>query len=283
MMIGLHQALAGFSFSELWDANGVGLIALLLAAAYLAVTGPLRSRIGPDAAPPTTRHRAYFLLGCLSLYLALGSPLDVLSDNYLLSAHMLEHMLLVFAFAPLVLAGLPEWLTRIIVGRGLFRRVWATLTSPAAALGIFITVFSAWHAPFLYDLTLTNDRVHLLEHLMFIAIGFIVWWPLLSPLPEMPRLHSGAQLAYLFIEEVLMTVPFAMLTFASTPFYTYYVHVPRLWGITPLQDQAWGGFIMRIASALSFGVTFAKSFFAWFASQRGIDPIPSDAADLPAR
>ncbi len=276
MSITLQQALSGTGFWALWDAADVGLIALLLAAAYLVVTGPLRERIGGGRAPTTTE-RTCFLLGCLALYAALGSPLDILSDQYLMSAHMLEHMLLIFACAPLLLAGTPDWLARAILGRGFFRWIWSKCVHPAAALGLFISILSLWHWPYLYNLTLRSNAVHFTEHAMFLLIGFIVWWPLLSPLPEMPRLQEGAKLIYLFVEEVLMTVPFAIITFASAPFYTFYAHAPRLWGISPMDDQILGGIIMRLASALSMGVEFAKSFFTWFAGYRGIDPLPDPA------
>ncbi len=280
MTISLQQALAGAGFWNLWNAADVGVIALVLAASYLVVTGPLRDRLGWGRAP-TKSKRTYFLLGCLALYVGLGSPLDWLSDNYLMSAHMLEHMLLIFACAPLFLAGTPDWLARAILGRGFFRWLWTKCVNPAAALGIFISILSVWHLPYLYNLTLTHEAVHFTEHAMFMVIGLIVWWPLLSPLPELPRLQDSAKLVYLFVEEVLMTVPFAIITFAPAPFYTFYVHQPRLWGLSPLDDQIIGGIIMRLASALSMGVEFAKSFFRWFAGYRGIDPVPDPAPHTP--
>lgn len=272
MSITLHQALAGASFGELWNGDHVGTVALAFALAYLAVTGPLSGRFR-NGRPATRLQRTYFLLGCLGVY-AIGSPLDLISDNYLFSAHMLEHVLLIWVVPPLWLRGLPAWLVDAIVGHGRFRRFVAAVTKPFPALALLLVVFSLWHFPGPYNLTLENDTVHLTEHAMFVAIGLIAWWPLLSPLPDLPPLPPAARLVYLFMEEVMMTVPFAIITFAPRPLYSFYFHAPRLWGITLLQDQVWGGIVMRLGMMATMGYAFFHEFWAWAHSEPAIDPIP---------
>src|SRR6266849_536758 len=116
--------------------------------------------------------RVSFAGGLLALFLALESPIDVGGDKYLFSLHMLQHLLLAMIVPPLLLLGLPEeWraFTRIRV-------------SPLAASLVFNLVLAVWHLPFLYEATLCNEPVHVLEHLTFLAA--VVIYPFYAAAPR---------------------------------------------------------------------------------------------------
>src|SRR5438270_13208379 len=119
--------------------------------------------------------RVYFAGGLLALFLALESPIDVGGDHYLFSLHMLQHLLLAMIVPPLLLLGLPQ-------GWRAFNRIHV---SPLAANVIFNLVLAVWHLPFLYEATLRNQPVHVLEHLSFLAVGVLFGRPILVP-AELP-------------------------------------------------------------------------------------------------
>jgi putative membrane protein len=230
-----------------------------LAAIYLACLGPLRRRFG-NAAPLSRMRVQLFLLGVLTLLAAIVSPLDTLS-SYLLSAHMVQHLLMTLIVAPLLLLGTPGWMLRPLLRLPLAQPIGRALTHPTTAFLLFNLIFSAWHVPALYDLALRNDAVHILEHLLFLATAVLTWWPIFSPLDELPRLSEPAQLLYLFFESLPPTILGALITFAGEPLYTEYVAAPRLWGLSVLLDQQIGGLIMWIPGALVYLADFPVVFF----------------------
>lgn len=233
-----------------------------LTGAYLYAIGPLRRRHGWAAGIEGSRVMA-FLAGMLVVFIALISPLDTLSDHYLLSAHMVQHLLLTLAMPPLLLLGTPEWLLRPLLRFPLVKRAARLLTSPWVAYALFNATFSLWHVPSLYDWTLDSEPVHIVEHLTFMATAVLAWWPILSPLPELPRLPHPGQMVYLFFQSIPPTLIGAIITFSPTVLYTPYAAASRLWGVTALADQQIGGLIMWIPGSLVFLLALTIVFFQW--------------------
>ena len=169
----------------------------LLEALYLLSVGPLRTRF-PGSSDVSTRRIVFFSLGLWTIFFALYSPLDQLSDHYLFSAHMVQHLLLVLVGPPLMLLGTPGWMLRPFLGiPGVFG-VAKVLTFPVLAALLFNILFAVWHAPAIYEAGLNRLSVHIVQHLTFIATGVIMWWPVLSPMKELPRLPYAGQVLYLF-------------------------------------------------------------------------------------
>lgn len=229
---------------------------------YLAGVGPLRARFA-GSAPVEPSRLAMFLLGVLVLFFALVSPLDTLADGYLLTAHMIQHLLMTLIAPPLLLAGMPGWLLRPLLRLPLALPIARTLTGPVAAFLLFNMTFAAWHAPNLYERSLGSLPVHILMHVMFFGTAVLTWWPIFSPLDELPPLPAPGQCLYLFFESLPPTVLGAVITFAGDVLYPTYAAAPRAWGLSPLNDQQLAGLIMWIPGALVFFVVLTAVFFRW--------------------
>lgn len=268
----LQVLLTGWTFNP---SVVVGILAL--AGLYAYGIGRWRARRQLGAAPSPGRVVA-FALGLGTLAFALLSPLDEIGDVYLFSVHMVQHMLLVMVVPPLLLLGTPGWLVRPLLRRtGLLAVArWLNAALPAArGLMLPIVVFTlfnadfwVWHAPALYDLTLRNEAVHILEHLTFLIFGTLNWLPILSPLPEdLPRLPRMAQVLYLFVSCQPMVLLGALLTFAAQPLYTPYIATAPVFGLAALVDQQVGGLIMWIPGNVVYILVMSIVFYQWVQHQ----------------
>jgi len=224
--------------------------------------GPLRRRLGSADRVAPARGLA-FLGGLAVVFVALNGPLHELSDRYLFSAHMVQHLLLTLVVPPLLLVGTPGWLLLpILRSRGIARTA-QLLTRPLVAAAIYNVILAAWHLPVLYDWTMRAHGLHILQHLMFMAGGLLMWWPVLSPLPELPRLPPLGQMLYLSLAGVPMVLVAALITLADEVLYPFYAEAPRVWGLSPLEDQRAGGVIMCVPGPLVFLIAMTVVFFRW--------------------
>ncbi len=234
----------------------------LLIALYLLASGPWRSRFR-DSRPVERGQVVWFLSGMLIIWFALVSPLDEMSDQYLFSAHMVQHILLTLVAPPLLLIGTPGWMLCPLMRYDLVKRAARVLIMPVIAFAIFNLDFMIWHVPALYEATLENEAIHIIEHLLFIGTAFLNWWPILSPLPELPRLPYPAQILYLFLDAVPSTVLGAIFIFGSDVMYPAYAAAPRIFGIGALDDQMLGGLIMAMPGGMIYLVVLSIVFFLW--------------------
>jgi putative membrane protein len=222
----LHASLSLWTWS--WEPTVLA-GTLALAAAYVWL---IRGR-GP-ATDWSPLARVYFAGGLLALFLALESPIDVGGDNYLFSLHMLQHLLLAMVVPPLLLLGLPErWRA--------FHRIHV---SPLAATITFNLVLAAWHLPFLYEATLRNQPLHVLEHLSFLAAGVLFWWPVLVPQDRPHSLSVIGKIAYLGFAGVPPTILGLAFILSPTVIYPFYAAAPRVTPLSPLDDQLVAGLVM---------------------------------------
>ena len=230
---------------------------------YLLGVGPLRERYNlADAVDP--RMIATFTAGVLVIFVSLLSPIHVISDNYLFSAHMLQHVLLTLVAAPLLILGTPDWLIRPALRTNVAFWVAKIATHPIFAFASFNLIFSIWHIPALYGMSVEFHGVHVFEHLLFIGTAVLMWWPLTSNMPELPRAVYPVQLIYLFLLTVAPIILFGAVTFANEPLYEFYVDAPILWGISPLLDQQIGAIFMKIGGGILFLTLFIIVFYRWF-------------------
>ena len=257
------ESQATFSWWEWHFHPDVILGVLLLEGLYLLGVGSLRRRFG-WASIVESRQVTLFSLGVLVLYVSLTSPIHHLADEFFFSAHMVQHLLLILVAPPLLVAGTPGWLLRPLVRLPQVLAAGRFLTHPVIAFIIFSFVLSVWHMPALYDLTLHNHVAHISEHLLFITTAAIMWWPVLSPIPELPRASYPIQIVYLFFLSLPPGFIGAAITFSPEVLYPWYGTVPRLWGTSAVADQQVGGLIMKVPGALTFLGVMVVVFFAWF-------------------
>ncbi len=260
------DASANFSWTEWHVHSSVILGLLILGGAYLYGAGPLRERFGWAETIEPSRVAAFFG-GLLVIFLALEGPLHELAESYFFTAHMTQHLLLQLAMPPLLLLGTPDWLLRPLFRSPKVVRLGRLLVHPVTAFALFNVVLVGWHLPPLYDLALEHHNLHVAQHLTFMVTAVIAWWPLLGPLPELPRPHASVQMIYLFAQSVPMGFLGATITFAGEPTYAFYAEAPRLWGISALVDQQLGGVLMKSAAGVVFLVALSVVFFTWFARE----------------
>jgi len=238
----------------------IGLACFL--AAYLAVIGPLRNRF-KYSLPVNRSQIIWFILGVFFIFLALCSPLDDLSDDYLFSAHMLQHTILIIIVPPFLLLGTPGWLIDSCVRHPMALRVARFFTNPISAYFIFNGIFSVWHFPAFYEAALDNQTVHIFEHLCFMVTGVLNWWPILSSSTKLPRISYPAQMLYLFLESIPSTILGALIVFSPTILYPFYENVPRILGISVSTDQQIAGLIMAMPAGMVYLMALTVIFFTW--------------------
>jgi putative membrane protein len=234
----------------------------LLGALYFWGIGPLRRRhaLGPPAEPWRV---ALFLGGLLVLLFALNGPMHDLSDYYLFSAHMVQHLLLTLVFPPMLIAGTPAWLWGRLVRPAPVRALGRVLTKPVVAAVIYTVTIAVWHLTPFYELMMRNHEVHIATHLMFIVAATIFWWPVMSSVPELPRLGYGMGMLYLFLAGIPMQIVAALITLTDEVLYPWYSVAPRTWGLTPLDDQQVGGLLMWVPGNLYMFLAIGVLFLLW--------------------
>ncbi len=253
----------------------VGLVGLC--ALYVLSIDRYRDRF-VGSAPVPARRQVLFGLAVFTLLVALATPLDELSDTYLFSAHMLQHLLITLVAAPLLLAGTPGWLLVELLRVTHLTRLAQWALHPLVAFGTFNLIFSMAHVPALYELALGSQPVHAVEHLVFLVAAIVLWMPILSPTPTLlPRYHGLGQVVYLFLQTVPASLVGALLAASSSPFYPTYILAPRVTSLSPLEDQQAGGLLMWVGSGFYFLVATGIVFFAWASREEAADRRPMRA------
>jgi cytochrome c oxidase assembly factor CtaG len=251
-----------------------GILALALAEGVV-----LRRRArGPETAG--LGRAILYTTGLLALALALLSPLDRLSDVYLFSAHMLQHLLLLEVVPTFLLLGAPAEffppVRRVLAVGGL-----RWLSAPLTALLLSCAVIWLWHLPLLYELALGNEAIHAGEHLCFLVTATLFWWPVLRPETHPRPSPELLQFPYLLAAAVSSTMLAALITFSANVLYpTYALAGPwatmRLaLGWTPLVDQQVGGLLMWIVGGMWYLGAAGYLFQRWFSRPDEDEASPS--------
>ena len=243
----------------------------LLVAGLVATYAILAVRRGPflvpPGVPPVSRLQAVsFGLGAFTLLLASDWPIHDVAEGSMYSVHMVQHLLYTLLAAPLLLVGTPGWMMRLALPGPLLRVVrWWSRFIPALVLFNVMIIITHW--PAVVDLALRSGLAHFTIHAALLLSAFVIWMPILSPLPEVPRLTAPMKMVFLFLQSVVPTVPASFLTFGSHPLYRRYEQLPKLWGIDALNDQLIAGLIMKIGAGLFIWAIIAVIFFRWAASE----------------
>ncbi len=212
----------------------------------------------------TVERLASFLGGLALLWVVVGSPMDGFADA-LLTAHMIEHLLLMSAIPMLLLYGLPvvpllrglprpvlKWVVGPLVRVTALRRVAEWMVMPAVAWLAMNVAYLAWHVPAAYNYALENETVHGIEHLCFLFTSLLFWWYIMRPWPAKARPDDWGMLVYLALGDVVMTLLSAFLAFCERPVYSYYVQHPNPFGISVLDDQVLGAVVMWVIGSFFY-------------------------------
>jgi len=282
-------ALVAASFPEwhlhfdVWALLGAILVAYLLAV-----------RLARARHQPTDRKQVFlFCSGVAVLWLASDWPVHDLAEGYLYSFHMVQHLLFTLVAAPLLLLGTPAWMGRRLLGiRSERQAAPATATGGAAAHPVvvaptrrllvvrwlarpvpgliqFNVVLVLSHWPAVVEATLLHHSLHFVAHAVLLVSALLMWMPVASTVPEVPRARPPTQMLYLFLQTIIPTVPASFLTFGAKPLYRIYETFPRMWGVTALTDQQVAGLIMKIGAGFYLWTVIAVVFFRWYEREEG--------------
>jgi putative membrane protein len=207
------------------------------------------------------RQGAAFAAFLVVILNALVSPIDRLGEDYLFSMHMTQHILLGDIAPLLLLLSLSRVIMRPATRRfNAIERKLGRLASPFTFIAVWFALLYLWHIPAMYDAAIRNPLVHALEHLCFFIAGCAVWWPLIQPVPMRYKLTGIATMGYVLAAKLGLGILGLYLTWSHTVAYDYYAHVPRIWGLSAIEDQNVGGAIMMLEQSLVLVTAFCILF-----------------------
>jgi putative membrane protein len=217
---------------------------------------------------PSWRRKAWFFsAGMAVLWIGADWPLHDLAERYLYSMHMVQHLLFSLVAAPLIVAGMPPWMLRALLRPRAVFVVFRFLVRPVVALILFNTVLLFTHWPAVVDASVRSEPTHFALHVLLFTSSFVMWWPVLSPLPELPPISPPGQLMYLFLQSLAPTIPASFLTFGHSILYEPYTQFPRIWGISAHTDQLIAGLTMKLVGGAILWAFIAAVFFKWHARE----------------
>src|SRR5271168_2199010 len=252
-----------------WTFSPIVIVALL-AAGYLYrrmyIRAAARSTKGPGIG-----HWLPYACGLLTLAVALLSPLDAIGDEYLLSAHMMQHVLLSDIAPALLVLGLRSpilplglsrrALTAVAPGRP-SGRVLARLTSPWVAVPLWVLATWVWAIPSVFDYVAQHEVIHAFEHATLFYTGLAMWWLIIDPLPRARLRPNGERLALLGFTRLASACVCLPLTWLSHTEYPLYAGAPRAFSLSAINDQHLAGASMCFIEALVFGIAFVAVFIS---------------------
>jgi putative membrane protein len=270
LLLHVGASLSWTSFTVHWS-TVLGL--LVLAAVYewsarRADRGPRTAKMGSGETyavrrPMSAVRRFCFYAALATIFFSLNGWLHDLSDWYLFSAHMVQHLLLTLLMPPLLIVGVPGSMLRPLLSYRSAAAIARVLTRPKVCFATFNLVVALWHLPVFYNAAVESHPIHIVQHLMFMASAVMLWWPILSQLPELPRLSYPMQMLYLFLTTLPMSIVAVYITYSQNLLYPGYAAAPRILGITPMDDQLIGGLIMWIPGGLIFFAVISVIFYRW--------------------
>ena len=288
-----------FGFRALWSPYFF-ITLLIITALYIYFTGKGRHKI-KDTEPVSTKQKTIFIITMVLLYLAKGSPLDLLG-HLMLSAHMTQMAFLYLVIPPLLILGIPNWMIRKVIYAPFLKGIIGFLTKPLIALITFNALFSLYHIPVVFDIIKQDMMMHSIFTTILFLASMMMWFPLIDPLPEKEGMSGIKKIGYIMADGVLLTPACALIIFAETPLYTTYSDMtawlnalalcvpagtlagldlggPEMFNMLPLlEDQQLGGIIMKVIQEVMYGSILAYVFFKWARREREKDEV--DINDL---
>ncbi len=246
-----------------WDVLG---LTLALAFAYWYGLRRLAPRYAPQGERPvTTAQQVLYYSGIAAMLVVTSWPVHDIGEGSLFTFHMIEHMTLALVVPPLLLLGTPWWLMRLAISPIL--PLMRLLTRPLVALVLFNATLAFLHWSEAVRWMVTNDAFHFSAHAGLLVTATLMWWPVIGPVPELPRLAPLPRMGYLFLQSLVPTIPASFLTLAEGVVYKSYESFPRVFGLGVHDDQVIAGLIMKLGGGAVLWLAIAITFFRWFAEE----------------
>lgn len=253
-----------------WTAHpDVWLLVAVLAVGYWMAIERVGPRFVTPGRPVVTKAQVVaWSLGCFAIWLSSDWPVHDIAEQSMYSVHMVQHLLITLVAVPLLLLGTPAWLARWVLHPGSRRFAVVRFGSRfLPAVIVFNVMLVLTHVPAIVNASAEDGLLHFGIHAALFLTAFVVWMPVLSPLPEIPRLGWLLRMVYLFLQSIVPTVPASFLTMGDEPLYKHYVGLPHLWGMSTLEDMQVAGLIMKIGAGLFTWSLIAVIFFRWAADE----------------
>lgn len=213
----------------------------------------------------SNRKRTYFTLGIAIMYLALGSPLNMLGHHFLFSAHMLQQSLMFFIVPPFLLTGLPETWFRPWLDKPLPHRIARAVTNPIFSAILFNGLLSFYHYPSVFNFSMSTETIGLGVHAIIFLSSLFMWWNVVCPVSNWQRMTELKQLAFLFMNAILLYPACALMILTSKLLYAHYFDVPQVISfLPPLEDQRFGGVIMKLMQEGIVGLFVIRLLHRWY-------------------
>lgn len=265
-MVGVLAHLEHAPKADLWHWEPhpeVWVLVAGLALLYLYATRVVGPKVVPAGEPVVTRsQRRWFFAMLMVLWVAADWPIHDWAEEYLYSVHMVQHLLLTMVVAPMALLATPEWLPRLVLGRGRAYRLFRLATRPLVAGGFYAAVFALGHWPAIVNLQVENGPFHFAAHAVYLVSALAMWTCICGPLPEL-RISVPGQIGFLFLLSIPPTVPGGWLVFADGVVYKAYDHHYHVFGMSPTTDQQLAGFIMKVLGGFFLWMIIFVLFFRW--------------------
>ena len=241
----------------------VWVLVIAVVASYVYAIRVIGPRVVPHGKVVTRKQLWAFSVGAVLLWVASDWPVHDISEEYLYSMHMFQHMLYSYFMPPLMLIATPMWLYDLIFAGPRARKIMNFLTKPVVAGLLFNCVIMVTHIPQMVNRSVSNGPLHYSLHVLVVTSALLMWFPICGP-DRSRHLGYGGKMIYLFLMSVVPTVPAAWLTFADGAVYKHYDIAVRVWGLSVTTDQQLAGAIMKTGGSIYLWTIVVVIFFRRF-------------------
>jgi len=241
----------------------VWLLIIGLVVAFVYTVRVLGPRVAPEGKIISRRQITTFTVMILLLWLASDWPMHDIAEEYLYSVHMVQHMVISYIVPPLALLATPEWLFRLLIGKGRTYKVVRFLTRPVVGVLVYNITLMITHIPQIVNRSAAGGPLHYSLHVLIVTTSLMFWVPVCGPIREW-RMSDGAKMIYLFGTSLIPTIPAGWLTFAEGAVYKHYDTIVRVGGISVLSDQQAAGGIMKLGGSTLMWAIIIYIFFKRF-------------------
>ncbi|QKS71782.1 cytochrome c oxidase assembly factor CtaG [Paenalkalicoccus suaedae] len=281
----MEQFFQTFSARTIWTPELLVVLGLISGIYFLIIT-KFRHKF-PDSKPVSTRRRVLFHLGLVAVYFGFGGPLYVLG-HLMLSMHMISMAIVYLVAPPLLLLGIPSWFFKYFTRFKVIRGFFLVAGFPLLGLILFNGVFSIYHIPTTFDYLMTNETMHNLYQIVMLLLAMLMWWHIIPRFEARYNMSELKRIGYMFVSGVLFTPACALIIFAGQPLYEVYTDAAT-WAVaisyclppgadipfeifsgqqsiaflSPVNDQQFGGAMMKVTQELVYGVAIGYSFRTW--------------------